>query len=177
MTWTPQRVDTLKKLWGEGHSCSRIAGYLGEITRNAVIGKVHRLGLPERATAIRKSHIASIRRSRSQAGKDREVKRAIEQKIETPKFDFEPIPVETDIPAKLYRLADWSETACQWPYTDVQTDSIKFGCGCERLQGKAYCAGHNERATQDGKRSAAQKFRPTFQAQFAKIVFPEREDA
>jgi GcrA cell cycle regulator len=146
MTWTPQRVDTLKKLWGEGHSCSRIAGYLGEITRNAVIGKVHRLGLPERATAFRRSHEQRLRKSRAKVSQDRELKRAIERKIETPKFDFEPIPVETDTPAKLFRLADWSETACQWPYTDPVGGLIKFGCKCERINGRPYCAGHTARA-------------------------------
>ena len=50
MAWTDERVETLKKLWGEGLSASQIAGRLGSVTRNAVIGKVHRLGLSGRAT-------------------------------------------------------------------------------------------------------------------------------
>ena len=49
MTWTEERVENLKKLWGEGLSASQIAAELGGITRNAVIGKVHRLGLSGRA--------------------------------------------------------------------------------------------------------------------------------
>src|SRR6201987_4098283 len=49
MTWTDERVETLKKLWTEGLSASQIAAELGGITRNAVIGKVHRLGLSGRA--------------------------------------------------------------------------------------------------------------------------------
>src|ERR1700731_5439529 len=49
MTWTDERVESLKKLWGEGLSASQIAAELGGITRNAVIGKVHRLGLSGRA--------------------------------------------------------------------------------------------------------------------------------
>src|SRR5246127_3490779 len=49
MTWTDERVENLKKLWGEGLSASQIAAELGGITRNAVIGKVHRLGLSGRA--------------------------------------------------------------------------------------------------------------------------------
>src|ERR1700730_8268756 len=49
MTWTEERVESLKKLWGEGLSASQIAAELGGITRNAVIGKVHRLGLSGRA--------------------------------------------------------------------------------------------------------------------------------
>ncbi|MCB1485650.1 MAG: GcrA cell cycle regulator, partial [Hyphomicrobiaceae bacterium] len=43
MSWTDERVELLKKLWGEGLSASQIAGRLGSVTRNAVIGKVHRL--------------------------------------------------------------------------------------------------------------------------------------
>src|SRR2546430_17469210 len=49
MSWTDERVETLKKLWADGHSASQIAAELGGITRNAVIGKVHRLGLAGRA--------------------------------------------------------------------------------------------------------------------------------
>ncbi len=50
MSWTDDRVDILKKMWGEGQSASQIAKELGGVTRNAVIGKVHRLGLSNRAT-------------------------------------------------------------------------------------------------------------------------------
>src|SRR6187431_1517061 len=49
MTWTDERVEQLKKLWSDGLSASQIAAELGGITRNAVIGKVHRLGLSGRA--------------------------------------------------------------------------------------------------------------------------------
>ncbi|SFD48517.1 GcrA cell cycle regulator [Sulfitobacter brevis] len=49
MSWTDDRVETLKKMWGEGQSASQIAKELGGVTRNAVIGKVHRLGLSNRA--------------------------------------------------------------------------------------------------------------------------------
>ena len=48
MSWTDERVDLLKKMWNEGHSASQIAKELGGVTRNAVIGKVHRLGLSNR---------------------------------------------------------------------------------------------------------------------------------
>ena len=49
MSWTEERVETLKRMWGEGQSASQIAKELGGVTRNAVIGKVHRLGLSNRA--------------------------------------------------------------------------------------------------------------------------------
>src|SRR6056297_1234668 len=48
MSWNDERVDLLKKMWGEGQSASQIARELGGVTRNAVIGKVHRLGLSNR---------------------------------------------------------------------------------------------------------------------------------
>ncbi|WP_226782175.1 GcrA family cell cycle regulator [Oceaniglobus trochenteri] len=51
MSWTDERVETLKKMWGEGQSASQIAKELGGVTRNAVIGKVHRLGLSNRTAA------------------------------------------------------------------------------------------------------------------------------
>ena len=53
MSWNDERVEALKKLWADGLSASQIAGRLGGVTRNAVIGKVHRLGLAGRACAHR----------------------------------------------------------------------------------------------------------------------------
>jgi len=50
MSWTEERVEILKKMWAEGQSASQIAKELGGVTRNAVIGKVHRLGLSNRAS-------------------------------------------------------------------------------------------------------------------------------
>ena len=62
MAWNDERVDLLKKLWSDGLSASQIAGRLGGVTRNAVIGKVHRLGLSGRATTSRmKSHRPRVR--------------------------------------------------------------------------------------------------------------------
>ena len=54
MSWTDERVELLKKMWGEGQSASQIAKELGGVTRNAVIGKVHRLGLSNRTTGSSK---------------------------------------------------------------------------------------------------------------------------
>ena len=67
MAWNDERVELLKKLWADGLSASQIAGRLGGVTRNAVIGKVHRLGLSGRATTSRmKSHRP---RARAQSAK------------------------------------------------------------------------------------------------------------
>ena len=60
MAWTEERVELLKKLWAEGLSASQIAGRLGGVTRNAVIGKVHRLGLAGRATSSRSRVVTSF---------------------------------------------------------------------------------------------------------------------
>ena len=54
MSWTPDRVENLKKMWSEGQSASQIATDLGGVTRNAVIGKIHRLGLSNRGVHIQK---------------------------------------------------------------------------------------------------------------------------
>src|SRR5438034_8785739 len=62
MSWTDERVEALKRLWSEGLSASHIAAELGGVTRNAVIGKVHRLGLAGRA----KSPTSSAPRPRKQ---------------------------------------------------------------------------------------------------------------
>ena len=51
MTWTPEREEKLRELWKKGHSGSEIANILGNTTRNAVIGKAHRLNLQTRATS------------------------------------------------------------------------------------------------------------------------------
>lgn len=54
MSWTDERVEKLRELWGQGMSASEIADLLGDITRNAVIGKAHRLGLSGRPSPIKK---------------------------------------------------------------------------------------------------------------------------
>jgi GcrA cell cycle regulator len=54
MVWTDHRVDELKKLWNEGKTASQIADELGHVTRNAVIGKAHRLGLSSRPSPIKR---------------------------------------------------------------------------------------------------------------------------
>lgn len=61
MSWTDDRVEQLKKLWESGLSASQIAAELGNITRNAVIGKVHRLGLSGRAKSPHRRRLGSAR--------------------------------------------------------------------------------------------------------------------
>ena len=63
MSWTDERVEILTKMWAEGNSASQIAKELGGVTRNAVIGKVHRLGLSNRATTNTANDATSTRKS------------------------------------------------------------------------------------------------------------------
>ena len=53
MSWTPERENKLKELWKKGHTASQIASMLGDTTRNAVIGKAHRLNLESRSTSVK----------------------------------------------------------------------------------------------------------------------------
>ena len=81
MAWSDERVAVLKKMWLEGNSASEIAKVLGNITRNAVIGKVHRLGLSNRDTNVSKSAAKtskvtkSVKRGRPPKKLDQEVKK------------------------------------------------------------------------------------------------------
>jgi GcrA cell cycle regulator len=86
MSWTDERVETLKKMWAEGQSASQIAKELGAVTRNAVIGKVHRLGLSNRA---------------GPGGKDEEEEAdlPVEPIVEPPPPVVEPEPVRAADPA------------------------------------------------------------------------------
>ena len=56
MSWTPEKEEKLKDLWKKGHTASQIANLLGDTTRNAVIGKAHRLNLEARATSKKRKY-------------------------------------------------------------------------------------------------------------------------
>ena len=98
MSWTDERVELLKKMWGEGQSASVIAKELGGVTRNAVIGKVHRLGLSNRATAPSAQKSATMDKpaaKESVAEKPAPAKEAVVKPAETPT----PIARKAIIPA------------------------------------------------------------------------------
>lgn len=72
MIWTDEKVEELRKLWAKGYSASQIADSIGGVTRNAVIGKVHRLGLSGRLTVHRsKRQSTALRRQKANAGRQR----------------------------------------------------------------------------------------------------------
>src|SRR3974390_1797589 len=100
MSWTDERVETLKKIWAYGHSASRIAAELGGITRNAVIGKVHRLGLSGRAKSP-SSAATRPRKPRVAAHTMRVARPAIRgntalARLQAYDLDFEPEPATVE---------------------------------------------------------------------------------
>ena len=153
MAWNDERVDLLKKLWADGLSASQIAGRLGGVTRNAVIGKVHRLGLSGRATTSRmKSHRP---RARSQAGKRLMKPRfanigssALRQLYLGDTEPYTPPAEELVIPLNERKyIQTLTETCCRWPIGDPQAADFHF-CGKKKVAGLPYCEFHARRAFQ-----------------------------
>jgi GcrA cell cycle regulator len=152
MGWNDERVELLKKLWSEGLSASQIAGRLGSVTRNAVIGKVHRLGLSGRATTSRmKSHRPRARVAKRAAAKSRFATvgnpnvRALFQPDAEP---FVPAVEELVIPMNERKyIQTLTETCCRWPIGDPQQSDFHF-CGKKKADGLPYCEFHARRAFQ-----------------------------
>jgi GcrA cell cycle regulator len=156
ISWTDERVENLKKLWQEGLSASQIAGRLGGVTRNAVIGKVHRLGLSGRATTSRmKSH--RVRRPAAASTQKRLVAkprfaqpgstalRALYQETTEP---YTPVIEELVIPEKERKyITTLTESCCKWPIGDPQHADFHF-CGKGKVSGLPYCEFHARRAFQ-----------------------------
>jgi GcrA cell cycle regulator len=154
MSWTNERVELLKKLWGDGLSASQIAGELGGVTRNAVIGKVHRLGLSGRAKSSSSS--AKPRRARTATPGSTAPKKPSHQPqtvgATALKADIDPVPVVEAKPS-VEPIADLvpisqrasiltlTERTCKWPIGDPATDDFYF-CGRQSDAGVPYCAHH-----------------------------------
>jgi GcrA cell cycle regulator len=155
--WTDERVELLKKLWSEGLSASQIAGRLGEVTRNAVIGKVHRLGLSGRATTSRmKSHRPRVRAASAANVKQRLAKarfatngNPLVRQLYHPDVEpFVPAVEELVIPLKERKtIQTLTECSCRWPIGDPQMTDFHF-CGKSKVQGLPYCEFHARRAFQ-----------------------------
>jgi GcrA cell cycle regulator len=152
MNWTDERVELLKKLWADGLSASQIAAELGGITRNAVIGKVHRLGLSGRAKSPasaaprpRKSRTPAhmLRVARPQVRGNTALAHAYE-------YEPEPEPELTDnvIPMGQRRtILELTEDTCRWPIGDPGTSDFFF-CGGNTMGALPYCAFHSRVAYQ-----------------------------
>lgn len=137
MSWTDERVELLKKLWSEGLSASQIAGRLGSVTRNAVIGKVCRLKLPRRATTKREvgAH-STVLRNIDRAHRPRPPKPAIAMPLPTP-------DAAHDIARK--SLAELGEHECKWPVGHPGDPGFGF-CAFPKYPGLPYCENHAMRA-------------------------------
>ena len=147
MGWTEERVELLKKLWADGLSASQIAAELGGITRNAVIGKVHRLGLSGRA----KSPSSSVPRQRKprSSGMMRVPRSAIRGNTALA-YDYavEPEPELIEIPIEQRKtLLQLNEATCHWPVGDPGSPDFFF-CGGQSNEGSPYCNYHSRVAYQ-----------------------------
>jgi len=159
--WTDDRVSLLKKLWTDDElTASQCAKVLG-VTRNAIIGKVHRLDLEKRVVASKQNG------SRGSAGKYRGVitraRKARAARIVPPKPDrikLPPIdiftPAAEDIAVGAWAalpgttpvtLEALSRTGCRWP---IGEDAPFLFCGCEAAPGSSYCPTHKHRSTGKG---------------------------
>ena len=144
MSWTDERVEMLRELWAKGLSASQIAVQLGGVTRNAVIGKAHRLGLESRPSPIRGNGTGSRRRNRA-------VDRALEAKALRGTMADEEIGGEKIVPDnKQYRneqaLPQFARRggdvkACLWPAGDPGKDNFSF-CEDDTVPGRPYCDKH-----------------------------------
>ena len=163
MAWTEERVAKLSKLWADGLSASQIAGELGGVTRNAVIGKVHRLGLSGRAksntgggskprrkptTTARTASMANgYQRPRPSATRSAGPNKA----KATPSEDGEVLtkPAEGLVApvSKKLTLLEITEFTCKWPHGDPTMPGFSF-CGHATKDEKPYCEFHNKLAFQ-----------------------------
>jgi GcrA cell cycle regulator len=141
MGWTEERVELLKKLWADGLSASQIAAELGGITRNAVIGKVHRLGLSGRAKSPSSSS-PRPRKARS-SGMMRVSRASIRGNTALAyEYEVEPEPELIEIPLEQRKtLLQLTEKTCRWPIGDPGSTEFFF-CGGENANEQPYCTYH-----------------------------------
>ena len=168
--WTEERNELLKKLWADGLSASRIAGRLGGVTRNAVIGKVHRLGLQGRATVtrMRSPHprrgighspkrpapTARVPTAACAAGGAIQYELLLLPMMPTTCTAAPVLPpvMELTVSAPLrVDLLDLKECMCRWPIGDPQSKDFHF-CGRQKAGGSSYCEHHARIATQPWRR-------------------------
>ena len=133
MSWNHERIEELKKLWEAGYTASNIASELGGITRNAVIGKAHRLGLSGRMKSKSTGSSVSIVRKR---------------KIPTNR-NSKIIELTTSVsePMNPMTFAQIKDGLCRWPLGEPEDLDFKF-CGRSSNKDKVYCSEHHELAYQ-----------------------------
>ena len=161
MNWTDERVELLKKLWAEGLSASQIATQLGGVSRNAVIGKVHRLKLSARgrttSTQPRAKKVASTTApAKVPASRPaRPVATSVGATALAVQFDAQPVARQLvrsseNVVLPMSReltLIQLTERTCKWPNGDPLTEEFSF-CGNEAGETGPYCAYHSKLAYQ-----------------------------
>ena len=145
MSWTDERVDLLRKLWAEGLSASQIAAELGGVTRNAVIGKIHRLGLSGRnkgtaAGAPRRKAATSRANSGGTKAKTAGNTRTGAPATANPRPAAELPDIEKPDMLML-DLLQLTEQTCKFPVGDPQETGFGF-CGVKVRDGDPYCEYH-----------------------------------
>lgn len=145
MSWTDERVSLLKKLWGEGHTAAEIARQLGGVTRNAVIGKAHRMKLSGRVSPVQKTKKPANKNVATPVAQKPKIAIVPKQKPANTqtKPAFDPAEQRDD----LYSLIDLQPRMCRWPCGDPKEDDFGF-CGHTAMPGLPYCAAHAELAYQ-----------------------------
>ena len=145
VTWTDERIEQLRKLWDQGLSASAIGKQLG-VSKNAVVGKAHRLKLPARPSPIRKGARPQVRRMASlpkpPAPRIRRTvavtAKLLEQGEREGASAAAPRPVAA---APTRRAAARGVKTCLWPIGDPGARDFHF-CDAEVVPGKSYCAEH-----------------------------------
>lgn len=145
MSWTDERVLMLKKLWGEGKTAAEIAKLIGGgVTRNAVIGKAHRLKLSGRVSPIQENVRIEVAGSAVRTAAPRKM-----QKATLPKVSPRDIIASVHVPrveenycyGEGVQLVDLKERMCHWPLGDPKEPGFKF-CGGPSVEGMPYCDHH-----------------------------------
>lgn len=158
MAWTDDRVEVLKKLWTEGLSASQIAMELGGVTRNAVIGKVHRLGLSGRGKTSSAASRPRQPRAPAHPSKSRQtsggtVGNAALKMSPDASQEVAPAPrtsqfEELIIPfGERANIMDLTEHTCRWPIGDPTSTEFHF-CGRKSDESIPYCSYHRRIAYQ-----------------------------
>ena len=132
MSWTDEKVEKLKELWTKGHTASQIAAALGDTTRNAVIGKAHRLNLEARAPSKHSGASVSRENKQIRRGPAPTSRKAKFQSILLDK-NFEP-----ENPKSLEELTD---TTCKWPIGHPNEEKF-YVCGRKPEGEFPYCKLH-----------------------------------
>jgi len=133
MSWTDEKVAKLKELWGKGNTASQIAEIIGGISRNAVIGKAHRLNLSAKIKT--RSATSNQNFGSSFENKNLKLKRGRRSKFKSLiiEKDFEPENPKT--------LEELDESSCKWPIGHPDEKNFYF-CGRTPVEGFSYCKLH-----------------------------------